>query len=391
MEVYFDNAATTRIDENVEKEINNINHILYGNPSAMHRAGYLAEEKVKEASEIISNIINCDKSEIIWTSGGTESNNMAIKGYVSAYKKTANKIITTKIEHPSVYKVFQSLENEGLDVVYLDVDSEGHIDIERLKNIVDENTLLVSIMYVNNEIGSVQKIDEIGNIIKDKNNKCAFHVDFVQGFSKYRINVKKSKIDFLSISSHKFYGPKGVGVLYRNKNIRLNPLIVGGSQQNDLRAGTLNVPGIVGTGVAASMAYKIIDAEFERLKNLKDYLITKLLEINKLYDIIMINSKCDDGFAPHIISITFKGIRSEVLLHALEDRGIYVSAGSACSSHDKKISRTLNSIGLKNEMAQNTIRISFGKYNTKEEIDFFIEEISKLIPKLCISQKFNKK
>ncbi len=391
MEVYFDNAATTRIDENIEKEINNINHILYGNPSAMHRAGYLAEEKVKEASEIISNIINCDKSEIIWTSGGTESNNLAIRGYVSAYKKTANRIITTSIEHPSVYKVFKMLENEGLDVVYLDVDSDGHINLEHLNDLIDERTLLVSIMYVNNEIGSVQKINEIGNIIKNKNNKCAFHVDFVQGFSKYRIDVKKSKIDFLSISSHKFYGPKGVGVLYRNKNIRLNPLIVGGSQQNDLRAGTLNVPGIVGTGVAASMAYKTIDAEFERLKNLKDYLITKLLEINKIYDIIVINSSCDDGFAPHIISITFKGIRSEVLLHALEEKGIYVSAGSACSSHDKKISRTLNSIGLKNEMAQNTIRISFGKYNTKEEIDFFIEEISKLIPKLCISQKFNKK
>ena len=387
MEVYFDNAATTKIDENVEREINNINNNLYANPSAMHRAGYLAEEKVKEASEIIASIINCDKSEIIWTSGGTESNNMAIIGYVNAYKKTANKIITTKIEHASVYKVFQSLENEGFDVIYLDVDSEGHIDLEHLKEIVDEKTLLVSIMYVNNEIGSVQKIDEIGNIIKNKNIKCAFHVDFVQGFSKYRIDVKKSKIDFLSISSHKFYGPKGVGVLYKNKNIRLNPIIIGGSQQNDLRAGTLNVPGIVGTGVAAKMAYKTIDEEFERLKNLKDYLITKLLEINKLYDIIIINSSCDDGFAPHIISVTFKGIRSEVLLHALEEKGIYVSAGSACSSHDKRISRTLSSIGLKDEATQNTIRISFGKYNKKEEIDYFIDEISQLIPKLSISNK----
>ena len=387
MEVYFDNAATTKIDENVEREINNINQNFYANPSAMHKAGYLAEEKVKEASEIIASIINCDKSEIIWTSGGTESNNMAIIGYVNAYKKTANKIITTKIEHASVYKVFQSLENEGFDVIYLDVDSEGHIDLEHLKEIVDEKTLLVSIMYVNNEIGSVQKIDEIGNIIKNKNIKCAFHVDFVQGFSKYRIDVKKSKIDFLSISSHKFYGPKGVGVLYKNKNIRLNPIIIGGSQQNDLRAGTLNVPGIVGTGVAAKMAYKTIDEELERLKNLKDYLITKLLEINKLYDIIIINSSCDDGFALHIISVTFKGIRSEVLLHALEEKGIYVSAGSACSSHDKRISRTLSSIGLKDEATQNTIRISFGKYNKKEEIDYFIDEISQLIPKLSISNK----
>ncbi len=387
MNVYFDNAATTMIDEIVEKEINNINHILYANPSAMHRAGYLAEEKVKESSEVIANIINCDKSEIIWTSGGTESNNMAIRGYTSAYKRVGNKIITTMIEHASVFKVFQMLEKEGFEVIYIDVDNNGHIDIEYFREIIDERTILTSIMYVNNEIGSVQKIEDIGNIIKNKNSKCAFHVDFVQGFAKYKVDVKKSKIDFLSISSHKFYGPKGVGVLYKNKNLRLNPIIIGGSQQNDMRAGTLNVPGIVGTGVASHLAYNNIDLEYNNLKNLKNYLITKLIDINKLYDIIIINSKCDDGFAPHIISITFKGIRSEILLHALEEKGIYVSAGSACSTHDKRISRTLKSIGLEDALAESTIRISLGKYNKKEEIDYFIDEINQLIPKLSISLK----
>ena len=386
MEIYFDNAATTRIDTEVENAIFEVNRDLYANPSAMHRAGFYAEEKVKESSEIIANIIGCDKSEIIWTSGGTESNNMAIKGYTSLYKKTGNKIITTKIEHASVYKVFEALKDEGFDVIYLNVDNEGHVNIEELKSALDDNTILVSIMYVNNEIGSVQKISDIGKSIKSVNKKCAFHVDFVQGFSKYKIDVKKSNIDFLSISSHKFYGPKGVGVLYKSKDFRLKPLIVGGAQQNDMRAGTLNVPGIVGTGVAASIAYKSIETEFDRLKNLKEYLIDNLIKLNEIYGIITINSKNDDTFAPHIISVSFKGIRSEVLLHALEEKGIYVSAGSACSSHDKKISRTLSSIGLKSDLVESTIRISFGKYNVKEEIDEFIKALQELIPRLNIKR-----
>ena len=194
---------------------------------------------------------------------------MAIKGYTSLYKKTGNKIITTKIEHPSVYKVFEMLKDEGFEVIYLNVDNEGHINIDELKNEIDDNTILVSIMYVNNEIGSVQRISDIGKIIKSINNKCAFHVDFVQGFAKYKIDVKKSNIDFLSISSHKFYGPKGVGVLYKSKDFRLKPLILGGAQQNDMRGGTLNVPGIVGTGVAARIAYNNIENEYDSLKNLK--------------------------------------------------------------------------------------------------------------------------
>ena len=241
-------------------------------------------------------------------------------------------------------------------------------------------------MYVNNEIGSVQKIEEIGKLIKENNKNCAFHVDFVQGFAKYRINVKKSCVDFLSISSHKFNGPKGVGVLYKNKDVRVKPLILGGSQQNDLRAGTLNVPGIVGTAAAAKIAYEIIDEEYNKLKNLKEYLIDKLEQLNNIYGIISTNSKKDESFAPHIVSVTFKNIRAEVMLHALEDKGVYVSAGSACSSHQKKLSRTLTSIGLKSELVECTIRISFGKYNKKEEIDSFIEILNELIPKLNIKK-----
>ena len=386
MEIYFDNSATTRIDAEVEKKIEEINRLVYANPSAMHRLGYFAEEQVKKSSEIIANILHCDSSEIIWTSGGSESNNMAIKGYTSLYKKSGNKIITTKIEHASVYKVFESLKDEGFEVVYIDVDSEGHIKIDELKQIVDNNTILVSIMYVNNEIGSIQKIEEIGKIIKENNKNCAFHVDFVQGFAKYRINVKKSYIDFLSISSHKFNGPKGVGVLYKNKDVRIKPLILGGSQQNDLRAGSLNVPGIVGTAIAGKIAYEIIDEEYNKLKNLKEYLIDKLEQLNDTYGIISINSKKDETFAPHIVSVSFKNIRAEVMLHALEDKGVYVSAGSACSSHQKKLSRTLTSIGLRPELVESTIRISFGKYNKKEEIDSFIEILNELIPKLNIKE-----
>ena len=386
MDIYFDNSATTIIDEKVLKVIDDFNMNFYANPSAMHRLGYLVEEEVKKSSDEIAKIINADPSEIIWTSGGSESNNLAISGYIEAYKKNGNRIITTSIEHPSVSKVFDKYKDEGMDTIYLNVDNTGHIDLDELKNSINDKTILVSIMYVNNEIGSVQKIDEIGNVIKNINSKCAFHVDFVQGFSKYKIDVKKSKIDFLTISAHKFNGPKGVGVLYKNKNVRIKPLILGGGQQQGLRSGTLNAPGIIGTATAAKIAYEILDDEVNKLKDFKNYLINELLKLKIKYDIIYINTLNDDTFAPHIVSVSFKGIRAEVMLHALEDRGIYVSSGSACSSHDKKTSSTLKSIGLSNELAESTIRISFGKYNKKNEIDIFIETLDDLIPKLSLKK-----
>lgn len=384
MEIYFDNSATTRMADEVVSKIDELNKNHYANPSAMHRAGFLAEEEVKAATKVLADIINCEASELIWTSGGTESNNLAIRGYANCYKKIGNKIITTKIEHPSVYRVCESLKDEGFEIIYLDVDSEGHISLEDLGNLIDDKVILVSIMYINNEVGSKQDIDAIGKLIKEKNKNTAFHVDFVQGFSKYKIDVKKSKIDFLSISSHKFNGPKGVGVLYKNKALRLKPLILGGSQQNELRAGTLNVPGIVGTAEAAKLSYNSLSAEFSHLENLKNYLIDELAKLNEKCGIIGVNSKKGEGFAPHIISITFKGIRAEVMLHALEEKEIYVSAGSACSTHDKRTSNTLISIGLKKELAESTIRVSLGRYNEKNEIDKFILTLGELIPKLNI-------
>ena len=386
MDIYFDNSATTKIDLTVLAKMNELNDSLYANPSAMHRLGFLVEEEVKKATEGIAKNINAEAKEIIWTSGGSESNNLAIKGYVDAYKRKGNRLITTTIEHPSVYRCFKKLEEDGFNVRYLKVDSIGHINIEELKSLIDDNTILVSIMYVNNEIGSVQDIDNIGKTIKTINNNCAFHVDFVQGYGKYRVDVKKSKIDFLSISSHKFYGPKGVGVLYKNKDVRINPIILGGSQQNGYRAGTLNTTGIIGTYVASDLVYTNLNYEFTRLKNLKKFLIDKLLSLDKKYGIITINSNMDDTFAPHIVSISFRGIRAEVMLHALEEKGVYVSSGSACSSHDKKTSSTLLSIGLKPEIAESTIRISFGRYNNENEIISFISILDELIPKLSIKK-----
>ena len=386
MDIYFDNSATTILDADVQKVMDDFNNKFYANPSAMHRFGYLAEEEVKKCSEYIASIINCDSSEIIWTSGGSESNNLAISGYIEAHKKSGNRIITTSIEHPSVYNVFKKYEDIGFDVIYLDVDGRGQINLDKLKDSINDSTILVSIMFVNNEIGSRQRIEEIGDIIKSKNKNCAFHVDFVQGFTKYKIDVKKSNIDFLSVSSHKINGPKGVGFLYRNKNARIIPMILGGNQQQGLRAGTLNTTGIIGTYMATKIAYENFETVISGLKNLKNYLIDELSKINDKYGIITINTLKDESFAPHIVSISFKGIRAEVMLHSLEGYGIYVSAGSACSSHNKNISNTLKSIGLKPEIAESTIRVSFGKYNNKQEIDTFINTLDILIPKLVLKR-----
>lgn len=386
-DIYFDNSATTKIDDKVLKQIDEFSLNYYANPSAMHRLGYLVEEEIKKATSSFADILNVSSKEIIWTSGGTESNNQAIISYAKTHAKEGNRIITTSFEHPSVLRAFEYLSSIGFEVKYLKLNNNGQIDLNELESLITKETLLVSIMYVNNEIGSVQKINEIGQLIKNKNNNTAFHVDFVQGFGKYKIDCKKSRIDLLSISAHKFHGPKGVGVLYKNNDIRIMPLILGGGQQNDLRSGTLNTVGIIGATYAARLIYDDFNNYVTKLINLKNYLINELLKLNDKYGIIHLNTMISDDFAPHIVSVSFKGIRSEVMLHALEDKGIYVSAGSACSSHSKKLSNTLNSIGLGKEYIDSTIRISFSKYNTKDEIDIFINEIDSLIKVLSLKRK----
>ena len=384
MDIYFDNSATTRLDDKVFDAMKDFNDKYYANPSAAHRFGFLVENEIKKHTSYIAKCIGVDENEIVWTSGGSESNNMAILSYVYAHKKTGNHLITSKIEHASVTNVFKRLEEEGFDVSYLSVDSTGHIDMKELENLITDKTLMVSVMAVNNEIGSVEDIIEIGKIIKNKNRNTVFHTDFVQAFGKIKVDCKRQNIDFLSISSHKFNGPKGVGILYKNKNVRINTFILGGGQQMNLRSGTLNTLGIVGTSVAAKMIYDDFDTYVSKLKELKSYFIDRLLTLNKKYNLIHINTKDDDTFAPHIVSVSTYGIRAEVLLHALEEYNIYVSAGSACSSHDKKYSNTLSAINLDKNLLDSTVRISFGRYNTKEEIDVFMDTFDKLIPILNI-------
>ena len=387
MSIYFDNSATTKICDEALAAVNKYSSEVYANPSSMHRFGFIVEKDVNDATNVVADIIGCKSDEIIWTSGGSESNNLSVDGYVKANIKRGKHIITTNIEHPSVLKVFNKLETEGMKVSYLKVDSNGIINIDELIDLINDETILVSIMYVNNEIGSVQKIDEIGKRIKEKNKDTAFHVDFVQGFGKYNINVKNSKIDFLSISSHKIHGPKGVGILYKNKSLRIAPCILGGGQQNNLRAGTLNVPGIIGTVEACKVCYQNLKTESEKLIKIKDLCIKKLTELNKKYGIIYINSKNDENFVPHILSVSFLGIRAEVMLHALDEKEIYVSAGSACSSHDKKVNSTLINIGLPLNRAESTIRLSFGRYNKLEEVDEFIDALDTILPKLLITKR----
>ena len=384
MNIYFDNSATTVVDSRVVNAMNKVFTEDYANPSAMHRFGFSTDLIVRGANEYIASVIGANKNEIIWTSGGSESNNLAILGFINANKRTGNHIITTKIEHPSVLNVCEALEKEGFSVSYLNVDKYGHIDIAELKKLITDKTILVSIMYVNNEIGSVQNIKKIGKLIKDANKKTAFHVDFVQGYCKYKIDVKESNIDFLSISSHKIHGPKGVGFLYKNSDVHILPLILGGGQQNGLRSGTINVPGIVGTMEATKIAYDNFDYEIMHLRKIKTYAIKKIEELNNKYKIITINSCDDDTFAPHILSISFSGIRAEVMLHSLDDKGIYVSAGSACSSHNKHISNTLLSIGLDNKLAESTIRLSFGRFNELSDVDELVKILNIVLPNLIL-------
>lgn len=385
--IYFDNAATTVVSENVLNVVNNMMTNCYSNPSAKHRFGFLAEQEVQKATKIISNILNCEDKEIIWTSGGTESNNFAIRSIVDSLKRKGNHIITSKIEHPSVKNVFKYLETIGFQVDYINVDKNGKFDISDIKNSLNLNTILVSLMHINNEIGTVEDIENISKIIKSYNDNIIFHIDAVQSFAKLKIQPKAMGVDSLSVSGHKFHGPKGVGFLYIDKNIKINPLIFGGGQQNNLRSGTLNTSGICGLAEAAKNVYDDFNKYTSYLYELRDYLIDNLgILNNSLHGIHLITKKTSD-FSPHIVAFAVENVRAEVLLHALEDKNIYVSSGSACSSKNKSISDTLLAIDLDKNLLDNTIRVSFSKYNTKQEIDTFITELNNIIP---MFRRFNK-
>ncbi len=373
--IYFDNAATTRVFPEVVKVMQDAMESSYGNPSAKHMKGMEAENLVKKAQEVIAKTLKAKPKEILFTSGGTESNNTALIGTALANQRKGKHIITTKIEHASVYEPIAWLCEQGFEITYLDVTSEGIIDLEQLKNAIREDTILVSCMMVNNEIGAIEPIEEAGKIIKEKNPETIFHVDAIQAYGKMPIIPKNLKIDLLSMSGHKIHGPKGIGFLYIKEGTKIQPIIFGGGQQKGMRSGTENVPGIVGLACACEKMIKNDYENAQRIREVKEYFQERIKEIEDIKD--------NSGQAPHIASISFKKIRSEVLLHALEDRGIYVSSGSACSSNKKQVvSGTLNAIALADEYKDGTLRFSFSIENTKEEVDETIEALKELVPML---------
>ena len=383
-EIYLDNSATTRVFPEVASLMTKIMTEDYGNPSSMHHKGVVAEDHIRKASAIFAGILGCNEKNILYTSGGTESDNTAIIGAARALERRGKHVITTKIEHPAVLNAFKYLEDNGFEVTYLGTDKSGRISLEELDAALTEGTILVSIMHTNNEIGSVQPLEKAGKLIKAKCPECLFHVDAVQGFGKAKINPSKLGIDLMSISSHKIHGPKGVGVLYIGDGVRIVPITYGGGQQKGLRSGTENVPGIAGMALAAQMLYKEFDSDIDRLYGLKKYFIEKALET----DGISINGLTEGGLdalketAPHIISVSVSGVRAEVLLHALEDYGVYVSAGSACSTHKRTPSATLMSISLDKPLLESTVRISMSSMTTKEEIDDALNALTEIVPRL---------
>ncbi|PXV93480.1 cysteine desulfurase [Lachnotalea glycerini] len=383
MECYLDNSATTKCFEEVKNLVADVMTKDYGNPSSMHRKGVEAEKFMKQAKEIIAANLKVNEKEIFFTSGGTESNNLAIIGAAMANMRAGKHLITSAIEHPSVMNAMKYLEEQGFLVTYLPVDHNGIIDLEKLKEALCDETILVSIMYVNNEIGAASPVEETAQLIKKFNPNILYHVDAIQAFGKYRILPKRQGIDMLSISGHKINGPKGVGVLYVNEKVKIRPIIFGGGQQKGMRSGTENVPGVAGIGLAVQLSYCDFNEKIECLYELKQYFIEEIGKIEGT----TINGKTDRKSAPHIISVSFDDVKSEVLLHALESKCIYVSAGSACASNKPAVSQTLKAIGVKKELLDSTVRFSFSFETTKEELTYCLEALKEILPKLRLYKR----
>ena len=378
MEAYLDNSATTQCSKAATEKMVELLTMDYGNPSSLHMKGVVAENYINEAKKKIAKTLKVDEKELVFTSGGTESNNLAIIGSAIANKRAGMHVITTSIEHASVANPFAWLAENGYEVTYLSVDRYGVISLEELENAIRPDTILVSIMQVNNEIGALQPIEEAGKVIKAANPKTLFHVDAIQSYGKMAIFPKKWKIDLLSVSGHKIHGPKGSGFLFIKDKTKIKPIVYGGGQQKGMRSGTENVPAIAGLGVAAEEMYRNLEENRTHLYELRDYFIK---EVEKM-DGVSVNGKKDHNSAPHIVSVSIEGVRAEVILHTLEDRNIYVSAGSACSSNKPAVSHTLQSIGLKKELLDSTVRFSFSVHTTKEELDYALTVAREVIPML---------
>lgn len=390
VECYLDNAATTRALPEVCELVTKVMYEDYGNPSSLHRKGMEGEQYVKEAAARIARTLKCEPKNIIFTSGGTESNNMALIGTALANKRTGKHIITTCFEHASVHEPLIYLESLGFEVTYLPVDCEGHLLPETLKEALRDDTILVSIMMVNNEVGSILDIKTLCDVVKEYRKDIVFHVDAIQAYGKMKINPKKLGIDLMSVSGHKIHGPKGTGFLYRADKVKMHAYMHGGGQQGGMRSGTENVPGIAGLGLAAEYMDKTLTERQEYLYQLKGYFIERIHEVEGA----VVNAVTDAGTvtagsseirktAPHVVSVSFAKVRSEVLLHALEEKGIYVSSGSACSSNHPGISGTLVAIGVPRDLLDSTLRFSFSANTTKEQIDMTIEALKELVPVLA--------
>lgn len=381
MTAYLDNAATTKPFDSVKEIMIKTLDEDFGNPSSLHSKGVAAEHYVKEAKDVIASNLKVDAKEIVFTSGGTESNNMALIGGALANKRAGKHIITTKIEHPSVHNPLIYLEGLGFQITYLSVDNNGKIIIEDLLEAICDDTILISVMYVNNEIGSVQDIEAIAMAAKQKKNDIIFHVDAIQGYGKYKIFPRKAGIDLLSVSAHKIHGPKGIGFLYVKDKVKLKPIIYGGEQQKGMRSGTENVPGIAGLSQAVKEIYTNYTEKVKKLYELKTYFIEQLNQLEEV-TINGLNGISIEETAPHVISVSFGGVRSEVLLHALAERNVYVSAGSACASNHPQISGTLKAIGVPKDLLDSTLRFSLSVFTTKKELDYTIECLEAILPKL---------
>ena len=379
MEVYLDNSATTKAYPEVADVVVKCMLEDYGNPSSLHNKGLDAEHIIKNSAEIIAKTIKSRPDEIVFTSGGTESNNMAIVGTALSKRRKGKHIIVSAIEHASVTAVMHFLQNEGYEITYIEPDERGICKAEDFAAAVREDTILVSCMHINNEMGSIQPVYEIAKTCKAINKDLYVHVDAIQSYGKIDICPSRNNIDLMSVSGHKLHGPKGTGFLFIKNNTLIRPIIYGGGQQKNMRSGTENVPGIAGLGKAVELTFKNFDERISYIKGLKERLITGLTAIDDVYS----NSMLEEGLgAPHIASISFTGVRAEVMLHALEDKGIFVSSGSACSSNKKKDSSVLKSIGLPNDRIESTLRFSFSENNTEEQIDYVIDVVKEILPML---------
>lgn len=391
MEIYLDNAATTRVYDEVIETVAQAMRADYGNPASLHTKGVEAEHYIREARETLAKLLKVPAAELVFTSGGSESNNMALLGGAAANMRAGKHIITTQVEHASVYETVKVLEKQGFEVTYLPTDRYGVVDLEALRAAMRPDTILVSIMCVNNEIGTIQPLEDIVKIVKEINPETLVHTDAVQGFGKIRLYPKKIGLDMMSVSGHKFHGPKGTGFLWIRDKVKVKPLIYGGGQQKGMRSGTENVPGTAGMARAAQIEFENFDEKTEQLYQLRTFFTEEIGKIPGTHvngglkaGALSLKDREDPSAcaAPHIVNVSFEDVRAEVLLHALEDKGIYVSSGSACSSNHPAVSRTLKSIGLEKKYLDASLRFSFSQDTSREEVEECIRALGELLPVL---------